>query len=233
MFQYYIYKVSWKLMIKKKIAVIFDMDGVLLNNTKYHIKAWEKFCKKHDITWDEEVYLKNINGRPIREGIVSLFPGNLSPDNIDSLCLEKEFMYREIYRNDIMPLPGLLPFLEHLSANNIPKAIATSANALNVAFTIEGINIKRYFNIVLDENSVTKGKPHPEIYLKTSKALNVDPSLCVVFEDSLSGITAARTAGMKVVGLTTTHAYDKLTDANMIKENFNKITIKTLESLFI
>jgi HAD superfamily hydrolase (TIGR01509 family) len=132
-----------------------------------------------------------------------------------------------------MPLPGLLPFLEHLSANNIPKAIATSANALNVAFTIEGINIKRYFNIVLDENSVTKGKPHPEIYLKTSKALNVDPSLCVVFEDSLSGITAARTAGMKVVGLTTTHAYDKLTDANMIKENFNNITIKTLESLFI
>lgn len=217
----------------ENIAVIFDMDGVVVNNTAYHIKAWEKFCNNHGIIWNKEVYLQNINGRPIKEGIGSLFAKKLSPKEIDSLCHEKEQLYRELYKDDIAPLKGLLFFLEHLSGNNIPRAIATSANPLNVEFTLGGIDIKRYFDIVLDENAVAVGKPHPEIYLKTAKALNVAPEICVVFEDSLAGIASARAAGMKVMGMATTHTADKLVDAHMIKENFENLTIKTLKSLFI
>ncbi|CAN5427454.1 HAD family hydrolase [soil metagenome] len=217
----------------KDIAVIFDMDGVIVDNTSYHIKAWESFCGKHKINWDREIYLKNINGRTLREGIGSLFSVNLSPEDLQSLCLEKEEIYREIYKKHIVPAKGLLPLLEHLSANDIPKAIATSANALNVKFTLEHTGIGRYFDIILDENSITKGKPDPQIFLNTAKAMGVPPETCVVFEDSLAGIQAAANAGMKIVGIATTHPREVLTDVNLVKDNFEGITIKTLKSLFI
>lgn len=217
----------------KDIAVIFDMDGVIVDNTSYHIKAWELFCGKHKIKWDREVYLKNINGRTLREGIGSLFSETLSPEELKTLCVEKEEIYREIYIKHIVPAKGLLPLLEHLSANNIPKAIATSANALNVRFTIENTGISRYFDVILDENSITKGKPDPQIFLNTAKALNVPPEICVVFEDSIAGIQAAANAGMKIVGIATTHPRKALTDVNLVKDNFEGITINTLKSLFI
>jgi beta-phosphoglucomutase len=217
----------------RKIAVIFDMDGVIVDNTAYHIKAWESFCAKYKIKWNRELYLNNINGRTLREGITSLFSEDLSQENIQSLCFEKEEIYRNIYREFIMPAKGLLPFLEHLSANDIPKGIATSANALNVQFTLENTGIQRYFDIVLDESAITKGKPDPQIFLNTAKALGVEPESCVVFEDSLAGIQAAINAGMKVVGIATTHPRKILTDVNMVKDNFEDITIKTLQSLFI
>lgn len=208
------------------------MDGVIVDNTPYHIRAWKAFCKQYDIVLDEDKYLKHVNGRTMREATQNIFNRPLSAEEIIKYTEEKEGIYRELYRPDIRPAQGLLAFLEHLAANDVSRAIATSATAVNVDFVVKATGIERYFDIILDENSIIKGKPDPEIYLKTARALGKEPSHCVVFEDSISGIQAAINAGTKVVGLATTHPEEMLTNVDMVIKNFDNMTMKKLESLF-
>ena len=112
-------------------------------------------------------------------------------------------------------------------------AIATSAPRANVDFTIQYANLGGYFDTILDESFVNKGKPDPEIYLKTAQALGFDPTNCIVFEDSLSGIESGKAAGCKVVGITTTHTHEELSKTDFIMDNFNDITPQSLiSSLF-
>jgi beta-phosphoglucomutase len=106
---------------------------------------------------------------------------------------------------------------------NIPRAIATSAPRANVDFTLEKTGTAKYFQVILDESFVSKGKPDPEIYLKTAAALKFTPGNCVVFEDSLSGVKAGKAAGCKVVGVTTTHSRQELAETDLVIDNFEDL----------
>jgi len=132
-------------------------------------------------------------------------------------------LFRELYV-DIKPLDGLHSFLKKLDANGIPLAIATSAPRANVDFTISKTGITHFFPIILDDSFVTKGKPDPQIYLKSAAALGMPSGQCVVFEDSLSGVRAAKRAGCKVVGVTTTHTREELTETDLNIDNFEFLT---------
>ena len=203
----------------KKYAILFDMDGVIIDSNPFHKIALKEFCKQHgyELT-DEELRLK-IYGRTNKDWIPNLF-GKLSPELVARYGEEKEAMFRETDKNDIKLVDGLREFLDHLDALGIPRAIATSAPRSNVDFTLQYTNTGKYFETILDEAFVTRGKPDPEIYLKAAAALGFDPRDCVVFEDSLSGVASGKRAACKVVGITTTHTAEELHETDFIINDF-------------
>jgi HAD superfamily hydrolase (TIGR01509 family) len=155
--------------------------------------------------------------------------GHLDDVTIRAYAEEKEALFRELYVGIKAP-DGLHSFLEKVEAAGIPKAIATSAPRANVDFTISRTHIGHFFPVILDDSFVTKGKPDPEIYLKSAAALGLPPGQCVVFEDSLSGVTAAKRAGCKVVGVTTTHTREELAETDMNIDNFEALEPKFILS---
>ncbi len=211
------------------IAFLFDMDGVLVDSNPFHKIALKQFCLQHGYDLTEEQLREKIYGRTNKDWIPNLF-GSLSMELIKHYADEKEALFRDIYKNDIKPVDGLIDFLEKLDFHQIPRAIATSAPRENVDFSLQLTKTEKYFSTILDESFVAKGKPDPEIYLKTAAALGFPPGQCIVLEDSLSGVKAGKDAGCKVVGITTTHTPEELREADFIIDNFQGLEPKQLIS---
>mgnify|MGYP003803654417 CR=1 FL=1 len=209
-------------------AAIFDMDGVIVDNHNYHVKAWEIFCQKHKIPFNESYFRAKFFGKINQDIFRDIIGGSITREQIDILGEEKEQIYRDIYKDFIKPINGLIPFLKSLKASGIKTAVATSAPTSNLDFTIDSLNIRDLFDVIVDASMVTKGKPDPEIYLKAANKLNIDPDNCVVFEDSISGIKSGQNAGMMVVALITTHSLNELPKTPIAIKDFTEISIKNI-----
>jgi beta-phosphoglucomutase len=210
-----------------KYAFLFDMDGVIVDSNPVHKIALKQFCQQHGHDLTEEQLREKIYGRTNKDWIPNVF-GAISKELARQYADEKEALFRELYRKDIAPLAGLLNFLDQSEQLGVPKAIATSAPRENVDFTLSLTGTEKYFSTILDESFVTKGKPDPEIYLKTAAALGVNPAQCIVFEDSLSGVQAGKAAGCKVVGIATTHTAEELRETDLVIRDFTEITVGAL-----
>ena len=191
------------------MVLIFDMDGVIVDNHQWHFKAWVEFGKRHGIIISRKEFSKQF-GSTNHHIMKSLFGDSITEKEIKVYAEEKENIYREIYLPHIKPVKGLTEFLKLASDKNIPIALATSAPYENVKFTLECTGLQKYFNVITDSSMVKFGKPDPEVYLITAEKLKVQPAECIVFEDSVPGILSASNAGMKVIGVATTHKPDEL-----------------------
>jgi len=191
------------------MVLIFDMDGVIVDNHQWHYEAWVEFGRRHGIT----ITLEDFNrcfGSTNQLVMKTLFGETISENEIRIFADEKETIYREIYLPHIHPVKGLTEFLKFAHDRKIPVAMATSAPYENVKFTLEATGLKKYFDVITDSSMVSHGKPDPEVYLITATKLGVQPADCIVFEDSVPGILSATNAGMRVVGVATTHKPDEL-----------------------
>ena len=191
-------------------AFIFDMDGVIVDTNPYHKIALRQFARKYGYSLSEEELIRKIYGRTNKEWIPNLFDRALSPEEVNRFGEEKEKLFRDLYEKDIKEVRGLTPFLDEAMQLNIKLAIGTSAPRSNVDFVLDKTGIGKYFPVILDESHVSHGKPNPEIYVNCAAALHYNPKQCIVFEDSLSGVAAARAAGCLVVGISTTHSPEEL-----------------------
>ncbi len=214
----------------KQIGLIFDMDGVLVDNHEYHFLSWQKLAGKYDISIDEHFYREKMNGRTLMELMRVVFNKPMEPAEARSIGMEKEALYRELYHDYRALTPGLVNFLESAKKAGIPMAVGTSAPKENVIFTLDGLNIRHYFVDVVDDRAVTKGKPDPEVYLKCADAIQRIPSHCIVFEDALSGIQAGKSAGAKVVALATSHKREELV-ADLIIDDFRNFNLQDVFKL--
>jgi beta-phosphoglucomutase family hydrolase len=212
-------------MKNKEIAVIFDMDGVIVDNDVYHFRAWGELCKNYGLNVSPEV-VKSWFGNTNHMILRNLFGDTVDDKQVVNMGNEKEILYREIYKNDIKALPGLENFLVDLEQNDIIIAIATSAPTVNVDFVLKNTGLRKYFDHIIDASMIKEGKPSPEIYLKSSEVIKLDVSDCLVFEDSFHGIESARRAGMKVIGVATTHAANELKGTIKNINDFTKIIAK-------
>ena len=201
-------------------AVIFDLDGTLIDNNEFHLKTWRLYLQQAGREVSEEEYNANINGRTNKDVIQYIYGKEITEEEILRHTLEKEAIYREIYNPYIKPVEGLLDFLEILNNEQIPMAIATSGIQVNIDFMLEHIPIKKYFKEIVNSAHIQKGKPDPEIYLKTASLLEIEPSHCLVFEDAVVGIKSAKSAGMKVIAISTTHPKAELSEADLIIDDF-------------
>ena len=211
-----------------EIAFIFDMDGVIINSNPFHKIALHQFCEKYGYHLTEEQLRNRIYGRTNKQWITNLFERELGKEELEYFAEEKEGLFRDLYKNDIVALAGLEDFLKKMDIQKIARAIGTSAPRSNVNFVMAKTHLEKYFPIILDDSFVENGKPNPEIYIKCAAALGFEPENCVVFEDSISGVQAGNAAGAKVVGVATTHTHEELSSTNLVIDDFTDLDPLTL-----
>lgn len=184
-------------------ALIFDMDGTIVDNMGWHARVWVDMLAGEGLALSPEEFNRQTAGKtnPV---LLRQLLGELSDEQVASFAERKEVRYRELFRPHLKPLPGLLPFLERARALGLRLALATSAGRANIAYVLEGIGAVGLFDAVVSGEELTRSKPHPEIFLAAAAKLGVPPAQCVAFEDAPAGIESARRAGMRVVALTTT-----------------------------
>lgn len=208
-------------------GVIFDMDGVLVNNTDMHIKAFEIFCKRYGVNgWKEGI--SNLYGMGNDDIMRALMPANiLACKSMKELSDEKEQIYRDIYAPTIKPQNGLINLLRQLRDCGIACAVGSSACRDNVDFVLEKCHMAKFFGTIVCGDDVKACKPSPEIYLTVAQRMGLTPETCLVFEDSRAGIASGKNAGMKVVALATSLSREILeneTEADLIIDDFTQIT---------
>jgi len=213
-------------------AVLFDMDGVIVDSNPFHKIAFQQFLAQYQIVLSDEELKTHVYGKTNQEGMPYIFKKELAADELLALSDEKEALFREIYRKDIRPIEGMVPFLQLLQALRVPTAVGTSAPSANLHFILDSLEIRPYFDALLDSTFVTRGKPDPEIYLKAARALQMPADRCIVIEDSLAGVQAGLNAGMKVIGITTTHTAEELNHTHLILDDFRGLTMEKLTALF-
>lgn len=213
-----------------KKAVIFDMDGVLVDNSEIHIDAFEVFCKRHNCSFErQELY--PLFGKGNRDIFPVVLKRPVSAEEIERFSQEKEAIYRELIEKTIRPLPGLIDFLTFLKAKGVKTAVGSSGIRKNVDFVLKKCGIAAYFDVVVNGNDVKNAKPDPEIFLLVAERLGIAPEECVVFEDAYAGIEAARTARMAVVAVATTFPKEQHCDYDMIISDFRELDRSAFEKL--
>ena len=201
-------------------AVLFDMDGVVIDNLPYHVDAWLLYCERHGIHLTREIFYKDLNGLNSKDTFEWLLKREITREEIIEMEEEKEEIYRGFYKPFLSPAPGLMDFLALLKANGVKTALGTSAGPGNIDFILDGLGIRAEFDAVIGGAEVTKGKPDPEIYVRAAGLVHVSPEDCWVIEDSLQGIEAGLSAGMKVVGMTTSHSPEELSHTHITSPDF-------------
>jgi beta-phosphoglucomutase family hydrolase len=187
----------------KPLAMIFDLDGVLIHSMPMHVIAWERYLD------DMGVQVQNLESRmhgKRNSELVQDFLGNtVSQEDAFQHGLAKERLFRELLLKEDLnrfQVPGVIEFLER--HKNVPKAIGSNAEPENINFVLDRFNLRPYFRAVVNGLEVKRPKPFPDIYLRAAQHLQMDPEDCIVFEDSPTGVEAAIAAGMRVVGVETT-----------------------------
>ena len=213
-------------------SAVFDMDGVIVDNRVYHFRAWEEFAREHGLRFESESFKNNLFGRVNRDILRGLCGGELDDQQARLYAAEKEALYRKLYKGHVEPARGLVRFLKALKAEGIPTAVATSAPRVNLDFVLDEAALRPYFEAFVDIGAVRKGKPAPDLYLKAAEELRRKPGECVAFEDSFPGVESALAAGMRVVGVTTTHTPEELGHVHRVIGDFREVTVESLRSLF-
>ena len=213
-------------------AVIFDMNGVIIVDEKFHTQSWIEFCKKYNFSITDEELRNYFIGKRDKETLEYIFKKKLSDEESNKYSDQRDLMVRALVKNKLTLPQGLIELLNNIRNKNIPLAIATSSRRGYVDFIMETFNLRKYFPIIITAEDVSNGKPDPEIYLKTADKLKIIPQNCLVFEDSLSGIKSAKDAGMKVIAITTTYSSSELKDkADKVIENFNQVSETLINNL--
>lgn len=214
-------------------GLLFDMDGVLVNNLEVHRAAFAEFFRRYNVvrTFDD---LNRVFGKGNDDIMGELMPKEVVERvGIRELGYEKEAIYREIYAPIIEPQPGLLEFLAEAEEAGLRSAVGSSGYRVNVDFVLDKCRIRSYFEAIVAGDEVTRCKPDPEIYLTAAAKLGLKPEECVVFEDAEAGIEAAKRAGIKVVALATTFSREFLegTEADAIVDDFREVSVEMLQQL--
>lgn len=203
-------------------AVIFDMDGVVVDNHKFHYEAWKAFADKYNFELNPTIYRDRFNGKTNTDLFQMIF-GSITPEEMKSYADEKEGMYQELYLPHMKAHTGLIDFLDYLETHKIKIALGTSAPTSNVDFTLDTLKLRKYFDVIVDGFQVKKGKPDPEIYQLCAMKLGEEPKNCVVFEDSLAGLESGERAGCKIVGVATSHqAFELKSHTDLIIHDFTE-----------
>lgn len=218
--------------MKKEIAVIFDMDGVICHTNPYHSMAFREFFSKRDLAPTDEEFAAHMFGKS-NSYILSHFLNRVvEGDELLKMEDEKESLFRQIYEPYIDPIEGIVAFINDLKSNGAKLGVATSAPLANLDLILSKVPIRAHLGSIMASENVRKHKPDPEVYLTSAKNLGVEPDQCVVFEDSFSGVSAAINAGMRVVGVLSSHTKEELPPCNLYIENYREMSFQQIQDLF-
>lgn len=215
----------------KNQAVIFDMDGVICHTNPFHSEAFKVFFGKRGLNPTEEEFEQHMYGKSNKYIFKHFLGREIVGEEFISLENEKEGLFREIYADKIITLPEFLPFLETLKNDGFKTGIATSAPRANLDLIMGALKFAPKMESILASENVKNHKPDPEVYLTSAQILKVNPENCLVFEDSFSGVSAAINAGMKVVGVLSSHKQEELPPCQLYINDYSEINLETVQEL--
>ncbi|MEI6638696.1 MAG: beta-phosphoglucomutase family hydrolase [Chlorobium sp.] len=222
---------------KRRQAFIFDMDGVLTDNMRFHADSWVELFRDFGLEGlDAERYLVETAGMKGHDVLRYFLDPKISEAEAARLTELKDFLYRVMSRKRIKPIPGLVAFLDAANQQDILLGIGTGAAEKNIEYVLGLLNLVGKFQAIVDPSQVINGKPNPDIFLRVANLLEVSPSECIVFEDALPGIEAARRAKMPCVAITTTNnaeAFSAFDNVIAIIDDFTELDPQELiETIF-
>jgi len=218
--------------MNQEIAVIFDMDGVICHTNPYHSMAFREFFSGRNLAPTDEEFATHMFGKSNSYILSHFFNRPVSGEELLQLEEEKESLFRKIYEPHIDPIAGIVPFITDLYDQGVKLGVATSAPKANLDLILSKVPIAEKMGSILASEDVKKHKPDPEVYLKSAANLGIAPSNCVVFEDSFSGVSAALNAGMRVVGVLSSHTESELPPCNMYITNYLELSYEKIKTLF-
>lgn len=195
-------------------ALIFDMDGTMVESMPAHAKSWELFRQRHHLALSVDEILRRTTGRNGIECIRILLGDDIPDDEAKRLIDEKEEDYRRIFAEDFREVAGFSEFVRRGQARGLAIAVATAGDRNNLHFVLERVHVNPQAEVRGDQG--LPGKPEPDIFLKAAKMLGKAPAECIVFEDAPFGIEAAKRAGMRAVAICSTHSADELAGPHVI-----------------
>ena len=211
-------------------AFIFDMDGTLVDNMRFHGAAWQTMLFENGIEADAQEFLVKTAGKTNREIIPNFFK-DATEEKLLELGLRKETIYRELFLPELQAIKGAIEFLETAKTLGVKMAVATAAPVANMEFILDGLDLRRFFDQITTAADVSHGKPNPEVFLKSAEKLGVEPKNCLVFEDAVNGFEAAHRAGMKSIGMATVNSIEEILRLASVVEahdNFGELNPQAL-----
>ncbi len=221
----------------KPTAIIWDMDGVLVDNHEFHYQSWVEVYGQHyngEKSLDREAFAA-VFGMGNPDTVANLFGKTAAtPEFIDHMSKLKEELFRQKIEIGVQTLPGVRDWLAYWQATGIKQAVGSSAPRLNVETILNAIEGWPYFDAIVCSESagVGRSKPAPDIFLAAADSLGVPPTDCLVIEDAVVGIEAAKVAGMRCVAVCTTHSAEALTGADLVVENLAHLPPERLSHLW-
>ncbi len=211
-------------------AVIFDMDGVLADTGPIHYESWVKMANEIGKTFKKSFFEATFGQQsvPITRQLVGR---KVDQNLVEKWAQLKEKYYREMVKDKIEPLPGVIELIEDLKSTNFKLAVGSSGPPQNVKLLLTSLKIELFFDTIITAAEVQDGKPSPDVFLMAAQNINVKPQNCLVIEDATVGIEAAKRANMKCIALTTTHDIVELRSADMIVQDLSFVSVKHIHDL--
>lgn len=211
-------------------AVLWDMDGVLVDTECFHWQAWENLSRETGLPMTYEDFQRTFGWRN-EEILRELLGPDISTQRVAELGDRKEELYRDAVRGNVKPLPGAIELLRELRAAGFRQAVASSAPRANIELILQELEINADFAAVLCDRDVERGKPDPQIFLRAAGRVGVVPSRCVVIEDAVMGVRAGKRAGMACLAVTTTHPAEGLSQADRVVASLAEVTVEDVRRL--
>ena len=206
-------------------AVLFDLDGVIVDSRAHHVAAWEAFAREHAPHVPAAYFHRTFGLR--NDAIIGGIIDGIDERTLADLAARKEEMFRESARGNLVLLTGVPELLEFLDKHAVPTAVVTSTPRANLDMILESLGVAECFDALVAEEDASRGKPDPDGFLVAAARLGVPPDRCVVIEDAPAGLQAAKAAGMRAIGVTTTRPAADLGDADLVIESLAEEVVRT------
>jgi beta-phosphoglucomutase len=211
-------------------AFLFDLNGTMIDDMPFHIKAWHQILNDLGATISLEETKHQCYGKN-NDLLERVFPKRFSIKEMDTISIEKEQAYQKTYLPHLKLIDGLQHVLEAAKKQSIKMAIGSAAIMFNIDFVLDHLSIRHYFDAIISADDVTYSKPHGETYLKCAEVLGVLPHECIVFEDVPKGVESARNAGMKAVVLEGLHHKDEFGAFDNVIQFINDYTKLEMDAI--
>lgn len=200
----------------KTSALIFDMDGTMIDSMPFHGKSWGEFTRRHGVDMSPEEILRRTTGRNGAECMQVLFGRDFAAGELQALIDEKESIYRELFAPVFAEVGGFRSFAGQARARGLKIGVGTAGDRHNIAFAFGHLAMAEAPHAVVGGDEGLPGKPEPAIFLEAARRMGADAAECIVFEDAPFGIEAARRAGMRAVAVCTSHSPEELAGPHVL-----------------